>query len=366
VPLFGEAKTGQVAAGVVVVEGAAGHAGDADCLEDVHDAFFVVGPGHAGDVGKHVVRALGNVGGKPGAVQRGAERVALDAMVLNDRVIVVVAKLNQPACRPELERGGRLWGLDLIAALAYGVSCSARSARSIAIRSSGMRPVTFERHYVKHPAGSCLAVFGDTKVICTASISSDLPPFLRNSGKGWVTAEYAMLPGSTGGGRKRRDGVKQDGRGTEIQRLIGRCLRSAVDMAKLGEVAITIDCDVLQADGGTRTAAISGGWVALYDALRVVATQQDKPGPEYYLLGQVSAVSVGIVNGEVICDLDYANDSTAEVDMNVVMRDAALVEVQGTGEQGVFSRAQLSTLIDAAEAGCSTIRQAQLEALAAD
>ena len=227
-----------------------------------------------------------------------------------------------------------------------------------------MRPVSFERNYVKHPAGSCLAVFGDTKVICTASVSSDLPPFLRNSGKGWITAEYSMLPGSTGGGRKRRDGIKKDGRGTEIQRLIGRCLRAAVDMEKLGEVAITIDCDVLQADGGTRTAAISGGWVALYDALRVVAEEQEKPGPEYYLLGQVAAVSVGIVNGEVICDLDYINDSSAEVDMNVVMRDDALVEVQGTGEQGVFSRDQLDALLSSAEAGIAEIQQVQCAALA--
>ncbi len=226
-----------------------------------------------------------------------------------------------------------------------------------------MRPVSFERNYIKHPAGSCLAIFGDTKVICTASVSTDLPPFLRNSGKGWVTAEYSMLPGSTGGGRKRRDGVKRDGRSTEIQRLIGRSLRAAVDMEKLGEVAITIDCDVLQADGGTRTAAISGGWVALYDALRIVAEQQEKPGPEAYLVGQVAAVSVGIVNGEVICDLDYKNDSSAEVDMNVVMRSDALVEVQGTGEQGVFSRDQLNALLDSAEAGIATIQQVQREAL---
>lgn len=226
-----------------------------------------------------------------------------------------------------------------------------------------MRKVSFERNYVMHPAGSCLASFGDTKVICTASVSKDLPPFLRNSGKGWITAEYAMLPGSTGGGRKRRDGAKKDGRGTEIQRLIGRCLRAAVDMEKLGEVSITIDCDVLQADGGTRTAAISGGWVALYDALRVVAEQQEKPGPEYYLLGQVAAVSVGLVKGEIVCDLDYINDSSAEVDMNVVMRDDQLVEVQGTGEQGVFSRNQLNDLLDSAESGISMIQQAQREAL---
>jgi ribonuclease PH len=226
-----------------------------------------------------------------------------------------------------------------------------------------MRKVSFERNYVIHPAGSCLASFGDTKVICTASVSKDLPRFLRNTGKGWITAEYSMLPGSTGGGRKRRDGIKKDGRSTEIQRLIGRSLRAAVDMEKLGEVAITIDCDVLQADGGTRTAAISGGWVALYDALRVVAEEQEKPGPEYYLLGQLSAVSVGICDGEVVCDLDYAHDSTAEVDMNVVMRDGALVEVQGTGEQGVFSRDQLTALLDSAEEGIAEIQKAQCAAL---
>ena len=226
-----------------------------------------------------------------------------------------------------------------------------------------MREVSFERNYVMHPAGSCLASFGDTKVICTASVSNKLPPFLRDSGKGWVTAEYAMLPGSTGGGRKRRDGVKKDGRSTEIQRLIGRCLRAAVDMEKLGEVAITIDCDVLQADGGTRTAAISGGWVALYDALRKVAEEQGQSGSEYYLLGQVAAVSVGVVNGNIVCDLDYVNDSTAEVDMNVVMRDDALVEVQGTGEQGVFSRKQLDALLDSAQEGIVEIQKAQCDAL---
>jgi ribonuclease PH len=226
-----------------------------------------------------------------------------------------------------------------------------------------MRTVTFERDYIMHPQGSCLASFGNTKVICTASISTDLPPFLRNSGKGWLTAEYAMLPGSTGGGRKRRDGAKKDGRSTEIQRLVGRSLRAAVNLEALGEVSITIDCDVLQADGGTRTTAISGGWVALYDALRVLAEQQEKTGPEVYLLGQVAAVSVGVVKGEIVCDLDYAHDSIAEVDMNVVMRDDALVEVQGTGEEGVFSRAQLNDLIDSAEAGIAAIQKAQRNAL---
>lgn len=223
-----------------------------------------------------------------------------------------------------------------------------------------MRDISFYRDYIKHPAGSCLAVFGDTKVICTATLAHDVPPFLRGSGKGWITAEYAMLPGSTGGGRKRRDGAKKDGRSTEIQRLIGRSLRAAVDLEKLGEVSITIDCDVLQADGGTRTTAISGGWVALYDALRLLAAEQEQEdGPAHYLLGQVAAVSVGIVKDDIICDLDYANDSVATVDMNVVMRDRDLVEVQGTGEDGVFSRSELNALLDAAEVGIEEIQRMQ-------
>ncbi|MFU8780717.1 MAG: ribonuclease PH [Kiritimatiellia bacterium] len=227
-----------------------------------------------------------------------------------------------------------------------------------------MRAISFTRNYIKHPAGSCLAVFGETKVICTASLEKEVPSFLRGTGKGWITAEYSMLPGSTGGGRKRRDGAKKDGRSTEIQRLIGRALRAAVDLEKLGEFSITIDCDVLQADGGTRTTAISGGWVALYDALRVLAEKQgQEAGPAYYLSGQIAAVSVGIVNERIVCDLDYANDSIAAVDMNVVMRDNDLVEVQGTGEDGVFSRAQLTELLDAAEAGIRQIQVVQRQAL---
>ena len=226
-----------------------------------------------------------------------------------------------------------------------------------------MRPVAFQRNYIMHPEGSCLASFGDTKVICTATIERSVPPFLRDKGQGWLTAEYAMLPGSTGGGRKRRDGAKKDGRSTEIQRLIGRSLRAAVDLKKLGEVSITIDCDVLQADGGTRTTAISGGWVALYDALRVLAKEQGTSGPEHYLLGQVGAVSVGVVKGAIVCDLDYEHDSQADVDMNVVMRDDKLVEVQGTGEEDVFDRAQLNSLLDSAEEGMKTIYAAQKAAL---
>lgn len=226
-----------------------------------------------------------------------------------------------------------------------------------------MRPVSFLRNYVIHPAGSCLASFGNTRVLCTATVEESVPPFLRDTGKGWVTGEYAMLPGSTGGGRKKREFSKRDGRSIEIQRLIGRSLRAAVDLKKLGEVSITLDCDVIQADGGTRTTAISGAWVALYDALSVLAEKQGVPGPETYLLGQVAAVSVGIVKGELVCDLDYEHDSQADVDMNVVARDDDLVEVQGTGEQGVFSRKDLDQLLDTAMEGITGIQKAQREAL---
>ena len=171
-----------------------------------------------------------------------------------------------------------------------------------------------------------------------------------------------MLPGSTSP-RKRRDGVKQDGRSVEIQRLIGRSLRAAVNIDKIGEVTLAIDCDVIQADGGTRTAAITGGWVALYDALHFHARERKQPGPQAYLLGQVAAVSVGVVGGQVICDLDYANDSKAEVDMNVVMRGSDFVEVQGTGEQGVFDRAKLDALLASAQQGCQELMAAQRAAL---
>jgi ribonuclease PH len=205
--------------------------------------------------------------------------------------------------------------------------------------------------------------FGNTKVICSASIDAKVPPFLEGTNRGWLTAEYSMLPGSTPGGRKRREIGKRDGRSTEIQRLIGRSLRAAVDFANLGPVAITIDCDVIEADGGTRTAAISGGWVALYEALSVVATGQGRPGPEHFLLGQIAAVSVGIVDGKVVCDLDYQNDSQAQVDMNVVKRDENLVEVQGTGEKGAFTREQLTELMDSADAGIEEIFVAQRQIL---
>ncbi len=226
-----------------------------------------------------------------------------------------------------------------------------------------MRTVTFETNYLLYPAGSCMVSCGDTKVICTASIENRVPSFLEGTGKGWVTAEYAMLPGSTGGGRKRREIGKRDGRSTEIQRLIGRSLRAAVDMDALGETSIVIDCDVIQADGGTRTASISGGWVALYGALTRLAADQGKEGAQAYMRGQVAAISVGIVDGEVICDLDYAHDSRADVDMNIVKMGNQFVEIQGTGEKSTFSAGQLAGLITAAEAGLSTVFELQLEAV---
>jgi ribonuclease PH len=224
-----------------------------------------------------------------------------------------------------------------------------------------MRPVSFERDFVKHPAGAVLASYGDTRVLCTACLEDGVPRFREGKG-GWVTAEYAMLPGSTHT-RKRRAGAKKDGRSVEIQRLIGRSLRAAVRLDRLGDNSIWIDCDVLQADGGTRTAAISGAWVALYDALTILAKKQQVADPAWYLQGQLAAVSVGIVDGAVICDLDYKHDSRAEVDMNVVMRGEDFVEVQGTGEAGVFSRAQMDQLLDSAGAGIKTIMAAQRAAL---
>ena len=217
-----------------------------------------------------------------------------------------------------------------------------------------MRLVQFERDYIVHPAGSCLASFGSTKVICTASVSDEVPPFLEGTGKGWVTAEYAMLPGSTGGGRKRRDGVRRDSRGVEISRLIGRSLRGAVDLETVGPISIAIDCDVLQADGGTRTAAISGGWVALVDAL---ASRGLTPA------GQVAAVSVGIVEGKVACDLNYEQDRNASVDMNVVMREGNFIEIQGTAEGSPFDREELDSMLHEAEGAIKEIYAIQRDAL---
>ena len=193
-----------------------------------------------------------------------------------------------------------------------------------------LRPVSFTRHFTCHAEGSVLVSFGNTKVICTASVEDRVPPFLKGKGSGWVTAEYSMLPRSTNT-RSRREVTagKQSGRSMEIQRLIGRSLRTIIDLEALGEKTITIDCDVIQADGGTRTASITGAYVALCDAMNHLLSKKSISKSPVY--GQLAAVSVGIYNGEPVLDLDYAEDSNAETDMNVVMNEAgAYVEIQGT------------------------------------
>lgn len=221
-----------------------------------------------------------------------------------------------------------------------------------------LRPVAVRRGFTKHAAGSVLVEFGDTKVVCTASVETGVPPFLRGQGRGWVTAEYGMLPASTHTRSDREASRgKQGGRSVEIQRLIGRSLRAAVDTKRLGERTVKIDCDVLQADGGTRTASITGACVALADALGKIAPAA--------LVGLVASVSVGIYRGCCVLDLDYAEDSRAETDMNVVMMDGrGFIEVQGTAENGAFGRGQLDELLGLAEGGIRTLFEAQRQALA--
>ncbi|MGE5624870.1 MAG: ribonuclease PH [Bacillota bacterium] len=227
-----------------------------------------------------------------------------------------------------------------------------------------LRPVSLTRRYTRHAEGSVLVCFGDTKVLCTASTEERVPGFLKGSGKGWVTAEYGMLPRSTHT-RSEREAArgKQGGRTLEIQRLIGRALRSVMDLEALGERTVTLDCDVLQADGGTRTAAITGGYVALVDA--VAALRKQGLLARDPLHGAVAAVSVGIVDGVPVLDLDYSEDSGAETDMNVVMNDAgAFVEVQGTAEGHAFHRKELDAMLKLAEQGVRALIQKQREALA--
>ncbi len=227
-----------------------------------------------------------------------------------------------------------------------------------------LRPVRFERDFTDMADGSVLISFGRTRVLCTASVDDDVPRWMRGSGKGWVTAEYSMLPGSSPERIRRevKDG-KPSGRTQEIQRLIGRSLRSVCDMVVLGERSVTVDCDVLQADGGTRTASISGGYVALHDALtRLVAKGELAAHP---LQENCAAVSVGIVGGLPVLDLPYVEDSTAEVDMNVVMTASGrFVEVQGTAEGLAFTRGELDELLDLGAAGIGRIIELQDEALA--
>ncbi len=228
-----------------------------------------------------------------------------------------------------------------------------------------LRSVRFEPGYTIHAAGSVLAVFGETRVLCTASVEQSVPRFLRGKGQGWVTAEYGMLPGSTHTRSSREASRgKQSGRTLEIQRLIGRSLRAVCDLEALGERTITLDCDVLQADGGTRTASISGAFVALTMAIERLLQRRDlKKNP---LHGQVAAISVGIYDGIPVLDLDYAEDSTAETDMNVVMKDAtSFIEIQGTAEGHAFRRDELNALLDLAAIGIQTVQQGQNDALEA-
>ncbi|MFU9975214.1 ribonuclease PH [Fannyhessea vaginae] len=220
-------------------------------------------------------------------------------------------------------------------------------ARSYGRSAFEARPCTLERQVMKYADGSCLITCGDTRVLCSATVEDTLPAWRKLSHLGWVSAEYAMLPASATR-RTPREYKGRKGRSMEIERLIGRSLRSVVDFSKLGEHTITIDCDVLQADGGTRTASIVGAWVALHDACRKMV-EADKIA-RCPLTGQVAAISMGIVRGQLLVDLDYPEDSNADVDLNVVMRDdGGLVEIQGTGERATLSRHDLNALLDASE-----------------
>ncbi len=226
-----------------------------------------------------------------------------------------------------------------------------------------LRPVSFARRFTRHAEGSVLVSFGDTRVLCTASVENGVPHFLRNSGQGWITAEYGMLPRSTHT-RSPREAArgKQSGRTQEIQRLIGRSLRAVVDLKALGERTITLDCDVLQADGGTRTAAITGSYVALAEAMEALVRRRELA--QSPLHGEVAAVSVGIVGGAAVLDLDYAEDSEAETDMNVVMNGGGgFIEVQGTAEGHAFRRHELDELLNLAAAGIGRLISLQRQAL---
>ena len=237
------------------------------------------------------------------------------------------------------------------------------------MRPSGRKPdqlrsVSFERNYIKHAEGSCLVRFGDTHVLCTASLEERVPPWMKGLGKGWVTAEYGMLPRSTGDRMRREASAgKQSGRTQEIQRLVGRSLRAVVDLVALGERQITLDCDVIQADGGTRTASITGAYVAVTEA---VMSWLDKGKLlQTPIKDAVAAVSIGIVNGKILLDLCYEEDSTADVDMNFVMTGSGkFIEVQGTAESEPFTRKQMERMAEIAQAGIKDLLKAQKQAIA--
>ncbi|MFV2065804.1 MAG: ribonuclease PH [Pirellulales bacterium] len=235
-------------------------------------------------------------------------------------------------------------------------------ARHDGRRADQLRPIKIKRRYTRSAPGSVLIQAGRTTVLCTASISDRLPPWMDDAERGWITAEYNMLPGSTSPRKRRERGGRVDGRTTEIQRLIGRSLRAVADLEALGRRAITVDCDVLEADGGTRTASITGALLALVDALRTIP---DFPIPDRYpLRDSVAAISVGLVEGRAALDLDYQEDFAASVDMNVVMTGSGrFVEIQGTGEEATFSDKELGTLLKLARKGIADLGQIQRKAL---
>ena len=234
--------------------------------------------------------------------------------------------------------------------------------RSDGRAAAEMRELSFQRGFTKNAPGSVLACCGDTRVLCTATYTDGVPSFLQGKGRGWLTAEYAMLPSSTGSRKSRDRAGRIDGRSVEIQRLIGRSLRAVMDFKQMSERTIWIDCDVIQADGGTRTTAISGAWVALHDLLSAMDRKRILRG--WPLVGQVGAVSVGRVDGEVLCDLCYTEDSRAEVDFNLVMTGAGeFIEVQGSAEGAPFSREALDSMVELGEAACRRIFETQQTAL---
>lgn len=229
-------------------------------------------------------------------------------------------------------------------------------------RSDQLRDIKITKNYVSHPEGSVLVEFGETKVICNATIENNVPRFLKGKNMGWVTAEYGMLPRSTNDRMRREAKSKQSGRTMEIQRLIGRSLRSSVDLEKLRDRSVTIDCDVIQADGGTRTASITGGFVALCLALR--SQDSEEFNSTEAIKSYTGSVSIGKVNGEIILDLDYDEDSSAETDMNFIMNDEGnFIEIQGTAEEGAFSKEELDKMINLATSGIKSIIDIQKNAL---
>lgn len=238
--------------------------------------------------------------------------------------------------------------------------------RSSERTASELRPVRITRRYLKHAMGSCILELGDTRVLCAASVEEGVSSWRRGSGLGWVTAEYSMLPASTHTRSRRETATGPKGRTHEIQRLIGRSLRTVVDMGGLGgEVTVTVDCDVIQADGGTRCAAITGAWIAVFDALSVWRDAGKMSAIP--LLNHVAATSVGLVDGELMLDLDYSEDSIAEVDMNVVMDDVGrFIEVQGTGEQAPFDRGRLDEMLNLAGAGIAQLVAIQRQVVEED